>query len=98
LLPESCDLAPGTAHLRTMIAEGQALMRRLRGRVSGLCQPEYVLDIPGGHAGAAIAKPSRNVNQIITSGIELAYRCNVAQRGATERERWASSRQAYRNG
>ncbi len=43
------DLAPGTAHLRTTIAEGQALMRHLRGRVSGLCQPEYVLDIPGGH-------------------------------------------------
>ena len=24
-------------------------MRALRGRVSGLCQPTYVLDIPGGH-------------------------------------------------
>jgi lysine 2,3-aminomutase len=43
------DLAPGTAHLRTTLAEGQALMRALRGRVSGLCQPAYVLDIPGGH-------------------------------------------------
>ena len=43
------DLAPGTAHLRTTIADGQRLMRRLRGRVSGLCQPDYVLDIPGGH-------------------------------------------------
>ncbi len=43
------DLAPGTAHFRTTIAEGQALMRELRGRVSGLAQPTYVLDIPGGH-------------------------------------------------
>ena len=43
------DLAPGTAHLRTTIEEGQALMRALRGRWSGLCQPQYVLDIPGGH-------------------------------------------------
>ncbi len=42
------DLAPGTAHLRTSLAEGQDLMRALRGRVSGLCQPQYVLDIPGG--------------------------------------------------
>lgn len=42
------DLAPGTAHLRTTIAHGQELMRDLRGRVSGLCQPDYVLDIPGG--------------------------------------------------
>jgi lysine 2,3-aminomutase len=48
------DLAPGTAHLRTDIDTGQALMRALRGRVSGLCQPDYVLDIPGGHGKAPI--------------------------------------------
>ena len=48
------DLAPGTAHLRTTIAYGQELMRALRGRVSGLCQPEYVLDIPGGHGKAPV--------------------------------------------
>lgn len=43
------DLAPGTGHLRTGLPEGQALMRRLRGCLSGLAQPLYVLDIPGGH-------------------------------------------------
>ncbi len=43
------DLAHGTAHLRTGLGAGRALMRRLRGRVSGLCQPDYVLDLPGGH-------------------------------------------------
>jgi lysine 2,3-aminomutase len=43
------DPAPGTGHFRTSIAEGQALMRALRGRLSGLAQPTYVLDIPGGH-------------------------------------------------
>lgn len=43
------DLAPGTAHFRPDLAAGQALVRGLRGRVSGLCQPTYVLDIPGGH-------------------------------------------------
>jgi lysine 2,3-aminomutase len=48
------DLAPGTAHLRTDIATGQRLMRSLRGRVSGLCQPEYVLDIPGGYGKSPI--------------------------------------------
>lgn len=42
------DLAPGTGHFRTGIAEGQALMRALRGSVSGLCQPTYMLDLPGG--------------------------------------------------
>ncbi len=48
------DLAPGTAHLRTGIAEGQNLMRALRGRYSGLCQPAYVLDIPGGYGKSPI--------------------------------------------
>jgi lysine 2,3-aminomutase len=43
------DLAPGTGHLRTTIGEGQAVMRSLRGAVSGLCQPQYMLDLPGGH-------------------------------------------------
>lgn len=43
------DLARGTSHLRTTLAEGQAVMRSLRGRLSGLAQPTYVLDIPGGH-------------------------------------------------
>ncbi len=42
------DLAPGTAHFRTSIGEGQDLMRALRGRLSGIAQPTYVLDIPGG--------------------------------------------------
>jgi len=48
------DAAPGTAHFRTSIAAGQALMRGLRGPVSGLCQPDYVLDIPGGHGKSPI--------------------------------------------
>ena len=48
------DRAPGTAHLRTTLAEGRALAKTLRGRLSGLCQPAYVLDIPGGHGKAPI--------------------------------------------
>jgi len=42
------DLAPGTARFRIGIGKGQALMRALRGRLSGVAQPAYVLDIPGG--------------------------------------------------
>jgi lysine 2,3-aminomutase len=49
------DLAPGTGHFRTTIAAGQDLVRRLRGPVSGLCQPTYVLDLPGGHGKVPIA-------------------------------------------
>jgi len=49
------DLARGTAHFRTGIATGQRLVRALRGRISGLCQPTYVLDIPGGYGKVPIA-------------------------------------------
>jgi lysine 2,3-aminomutase len=48
------DLARGTAHFRTGIRAGQRLVRSLRGRVSGLCQPTYVLDIPGGYGKVPI--------------------------------------------
>lgn len=48
------DLAPGTAHFRLSIDEGQAIVRALRGRVSGLAQPTYVLDIPGGYGKVPI--------------------------------------------
>lgn len=43
------DLAPGTGHLRTTLDHGRNLMRAMRGRLSGLAQPTYVLDIPGGY-------------------------------------------------
>jgi len=48
------DLAPGTSHFRLSIEEGRALVAGLRGRISGLCQPTYILDIPGGHGKAVI--------------------------------------------
>jgi lysine 2,3-aminomutase len=42
------DLAVGTGHFRTSIAEGQTIVRELRRSLSGIAQPTYVLDIPGG--------------------------------------------------
>jgi lysine 2,3-aminomutase len=70
------DLAPGTAHLRTTLARGQELMRALRGRLSGLCQPEYVLDIPGGHGKSPVGPNYLNVNgaQGREHGLETRYR------------------------
>ncbi len=50
------DLAPGTAHFRASIEQGQALVRALRDRVSGLAQPTYVLDIPGGVSKALLSQ------------------------------------------
>jgi lysine 2,3-aminomutase len=72
------DLAPGTSHLRTTLAEGQELMRALRGRVSGLCQPEYVLDIPGGHGKAPVGpdylSPADSFSQQREQHAETRYR------------------------
>jgi lysine 2,3-aminomutase len=51
------DLAPGTARFRLSIAEGQSIVRTLRGRLSGVAHPTYVLDIPGG-AGKAPVDPT----------------------------------------
>ena len=72
------DLAPGTSHLRTTLAQGQELMRALRGRVSGLCQPEYVLDIPGGHGKAPVGpdylSPADSFSQQREQHAETRYR------------------------
>jgi lysine 2,3-aminomutase len=48
------DLAPGTAHFRVSVARGQALMRELRKRLSGLAMPTYVLDQPDAHGKTPI--------------------------------------------
>jgi len=72
------DLAPGTAHLRTGLDEGQALMRTLRGKLSGLAQPAYVLDIPGGHGKVPVGPGylrTGSGRSVVTdpSGIEHPY-------------------------
>ncbi len=63
------DLAPGTAHFRTTIAEGQALVDELRRRLSGLAMPTYVLDIPGAFGKVPIqaAKISQDGGRISVS-------------------------------
>ncbi|MGZ5906691.1 MAG: KamA family radical SAM protein, partial [Reyranella sp.] len=48
------DLVRGTGHFRVSVERGQALMKALRGRLSGLAQPTYVLDVPGGHGKVPI--------------------------------------------
>ena len=49
------DAAPGTGHFRLPLARGQEIAAALHGRVSGLCQPAYVLDLPGGHGKVPVA-------------------------------------------
>lgn len=48
------DAAPGTARFQVPIAEGRRLLAALRGRVTGLAWPTYVLDIPGGYGKVPI--------------------------------------------
>jgi lysine 2,3-aminomutase len=72
------DLAPGTAHLRTSLQHGRELMRALRGRISGLCQPDYVLDIPGGHGkspvGPDYVSPADSLSRDREPDAETRYR------------------------
>ena len=72
------DLAPGTAHLRTSLQHGRELMRALRGRISGLCQPDYVLDIPGGHGkspvGPVYVSPADSLSRDREPDAETRYR------------------------
>ncbi len=79
------DLAPGTAHWRTSIADGQALMQALRGRLSGLALPTYVLDIPGGYGkipiGPQSIRPDGDGGYRIADpgGVERPYRDRIAE-------------------
>lgn len=43
-----CDLAEGTSHFRTKIAQGLKIIENLRGFTSGYAIPTYVIDAPGG--------------------------------------------------
>ena len=74
-----CDLARGTSHFRTTIAAGQAIMAQLRGRLSGIGLPTYVLDIPGGFGkvpiGPGYVEPTGDAYQITDwQGRQHAYR------------------------
>lgn len=62
------DLVHGTAHFRTGISTGQRLVRSMRGRVSGLCQPAYVLDIPGGYGKVPITPCAASAAEAEGSG------------------------------
>jgi lysine 2,3-aminomutase len=56
------DRAPGTARFHVPIEEGRALLEQLRGRVTGLAWPTYVLDIPGGHGKVPVGPDYRQAD------------------------------------
>lgn len=59
------DRVPGTLHFQVPIDHGLALMAGLRGRLSGMAMPHYMIDLPGGGGKIEllpdrIAKKERN--------------------------------------
>lgn len=52
------DLAIGTRHLRTPISKGLQILDEMRGHVSGLAIPRFLVDLPGG-GGKVALEPER---------------------------------------
>ncbi|MCA9716292.1 MAG: KamA family radical SAM protein [Myxococcales bacterium] len=73
-----CDPVGGTAHLRTPVAAGTQIIDALRGRMSGLGLPHFVVDLPGGGGKTALT-PDRLVRR---RGPSLVFR-NVEGREFT---------------
>lgn len=48
------DLVQGTAHFRTTVNSGLEIIRGLRGHISGLALPHYVIDLPEGKGKVAL--------------------------------------------
>ena len=57
-----CDPVQGSGHLRTSIAKGMQILRKLRGFTSGYAIPTYVVDAPGG-GGKIPIEPANVVSQ-----------------------------------
>lgn len=57
-----CDLAEGLEHFRTTVAKGIEIMEHLRGHISGLAVPTFVVDAPGG-GGKIPIQPNYVVSQ-----------------------------------
>ena len=64
----------------TSIARGQELMRAMRGRMSGLAQPTYVLDIPGGHGKVPIGPQYLSAGEGANYTVEAADGCRHCYR------------------
>jgi lysine 2,3-aminomutase len=68
-----CDLILGSAHLRTSVRRGLALMQGLRGFTSGYAIPQYVIDTPGGGGKVPINPEyilSHNADRVVFRNFE----------------------------
>jgi lysine 2,3-aminomutase len=55
------DLVQGTAHFRTDVTQGIAVMEGLRGHTSGMATPYYVIDAPGGKGKIPVLPDSARI-------------------------------------
>ncbi len=63
------DPVKGTAHFRTSINDGLKIMAALRGYVSGMCVPHYMIDLPGG--GGKIPLLPEYVKDVIDGKLKI---------------------------
>jgi lysine 2,3-aminomutase len=60
-----CDLIKGSAHLRSSVQEGIAIIEGLRGHTTGYAVPQFVIDAPGGGGKVPI-----NPTYLLESSVE----------------------------
>jgi lysine 2,3-aminomutase len=81
------DLVRGTAHFRTSVTTGLEIVRGLRGFVSGMAVPHYVIDLPNGKGKVPILPDDvkREGDMLILrnyQGERIAYRDPIPDQGA----------------
>ncbi|MBI9046070.1 MAG: lysine 2,3-aminomutase [Anaerolineaceae bacterium] len=68
-----CDLSLGLSHFRTPVSVGMEIIEGMRGHISGLCVPTYVIDAPGGGGKVPIMPNyvvSHGLNKVIVRNFE----------------------------
>ena len=68
-----CDLSQGLSHFRTPVSVGVDIIEGLRGHVSGLCVPTYVIDAPGGGGKVPVMPDyviSHGLNKVVVRNYE----------------------------
>lgn len=73
------DLVKGTSHFRTPLTSGLEIIKALRGHISGLAVPHYVIDLPGGKGKVPVLPDTfkRRGDQVYLTtyrGERVAYR------------------------
>ncbi len=80
------DLIKGTSHFRTPVSRGLEIIRALRGHISGMAVPHYVIDLPEGKGKVALLpEPVEREGDLLIlttyQGERVAYRDITGPRG-----------------